>query len=109
MNVGTEAAIKGGLSSEGPWLWLQGGLSNTYHLHLRPGEALVKEFGGLHGFMDWKDPYLPTAAAFRYIPLLSLEKLRRRAYISKPSGRQEDIHVAGGQHEVGPLWAPTSQ
>ena len=54
MNVGTQAAIKGGLSAEDlRQLGCQVELSNTYHLHVRPGQDVVKQLGGLHRFMDW--------------------------------------------------------
>ena len=59
MNVATQAAIKGGLSSEDlENLDCRVALCNTYHLHLRPGENVVKGMGGLHGFMDWHRPIL---------------------------------------------------
>ena len=59
MNVGTQGAIKGGLSAEDlQRIRCQVELSNTYHLHLRPGDALIKKLGGLHRFMTWDGPIL---------------------------------------------------
>ena len=59
MNVGTQAAIKGGLAAEDlEQIGCQVELSNTYHLHLRPGEDIVRSLGGLHGFMNWSRPIL---------------------------------------------------
>jgi queuine tRNA-ribosyltransferase len=77
MNVGTQAAIKGGLSSEDlERIGCQVELSNTYHLHLRPGEQVVKEFGGLHGFMDWKRPILTDSGGFQIYSLAKLRKIK---------------------------------
>ena len=57
MNVGTQAAIKGGLSAEDlKRIGCQVELSNTYHLHLRPGDEIVRRLGGLHKFMTWTGP-----------------------------------------------------
>ena len=59
MNVGTVAAIKGAVSTEDlEGIGTQIELSNTYHLHVRPGDKLIKEVGGLHKFMSWKKPIL---------------------------------------------------
>ena len=59
MNVGTQAAIKGGLGAEDlEQIGTQVELSNTYHLHVRPGDKLIKEMGGLHRFMTWNGPIL---------------------------------------------------
>lgn len=75
MNVGTQAAIKGGLSSEDlEKIGCRVELSNTYHLHLRPGEEIIKRAGGLHGFMDWKGPILTDSGGFQ---IFSLSKLRK--------------------------------
>jgi queuine tRNA-ribosyltransferase len=77
MNVGTQAAIKGGLSSEDlENIGCQVELSNTYHLHLRPGEGVVKAFGGLHGFMDWKRPILTDSGGFQIYSLARLRKIK---------------------------------
>ena len=59
MNVGTQAAIKGALSAEDlEHIGTQVELSNTYHLHVRTGDKLIKQFGGLHKFMGWDKPIL---------------------------------------------------
>lgn len=74
MNVGTAAAIKGGLSAlDLENIGTQVELSNTYHLHLRPGEQTVKKMGGLHKFMNWKKPILTDSGGFQ---VFSLAKLR---------------------------------
>ena len=75
MNVGTQAAIKGALSSEDLLrIGCQVELSNTYHLHVRPGEELIKRQGGLHRFMDWQGPILTDSGGFQ---IYSLSKLRK--------------------------------
>lgn len=76
MNVATQAAIKGGLSSEDlENLDCRVALCNTYHLHLRPGENVVKGMGGLHGFMDWHRPILTDSGGFQIFSLASLRKI----------------------------------
>ena len=65
MNVGTQAAIKGALSADDlEKINCQVELSNTYHLHVRPGEDVVKELGGLHKFMGWDKPILTDSGGF---------------------------------------------
>lgn len=74
MNVATQAAIKGGLNSQDlERVGCQVALCNTYHLHLRPGEEIVNELGGLHGFMNWNKPMLTDSGGFQ---VFSLSKLR---------------------------------
>ena len=76
MNVATQAAIKGGLNSEDlERLDCRVALCNTYHLHLRPGEGIVKSMGGLHGFMDWHRPILTDSGGFQIFSLASLRKI----------------------------------
>ena len=76
MNVATQAAIKGGLSSEDlEGLDCRVALCNTYHLHLRPGESIVKGLGGLHGFMDWHKPILTDSGGFQIFSLAQLRKI----------------------------------
>jgi queuine tRNA-ribosyltransferase len=76
MNVATQAAIKGGLNSEDlERLDCRVALCNTYHLHLRPGEDVVKSLGGLHGFMDWRRPILTDSGGFQIFSLASLRKI----------------------------------
>ena len=75
MNVATQAAIKGGISAvDLEQVHCQVALCNTYHLHLRPGSELVREMGGLHGFMTWSHPILTDSGGFQ---LYSLAKLRK--------------------------------
>ena len=74
MNVGTAAAIKGGVSAQDlEEISCQVELSNTYHLHIRPGDEIIKKMGGLHKFMNWKKPILTDSGGFQ---VFSLAKLR---------------------------------
>ena len=67
MNVGTAAAIKGAVATTDLHeIKTQVELSNTYHLHVRPGDHIVKQLGGLHKFMNWDRPILMDSADFRY-------------------------------------------
>lgn len=67
MNVGTVGAIKGAVSTDDlRTIGTQVELSNTYHLHVRTGDKLIKQFGGLHKFMGWVNQSLPILADFRY-------------------------------------------
>ena len=76
MNVGTQGAIKGGLSAEDLRnLGCQIELSNTYHLHLRPGDELVHDMGGLHRFMGWRGPMLTDSGGFQNFSLAKLRKI----------------------------------
>ncbi len=96
MNVGTQAAIKGGVSAlDLPGLGTQIELSNTYHLHLRPGDTLVKELGGLHRFMNWEGPILTDSGGFQ---VFSLAKLRN----IKEEGVTFASHIDGHRIFMGP-------
>ena len=76
MNVGTQAAIKGGLSAfDLKDIHCQVELSNTYHLHLRPGDDVVKQMGGLHKFMRWDGPILTDSGGFQVFSLSGLRKI----------------------------------
>lgn len=76
MNVATQAAIKGGLSAQDlKNVGCQMALSNTYHLHLRPGEEIVNAMGGLHGFMQWDGPTLTDSGGFQVFSLAGLRKM----------------------------------
>lgn len=76
MNVGTQAAIKGGLSAfDLKNINCQVELSNTYHLHLRPGDQVVKQMGGLHKFMRWDGPILTDSGGFQVFSLAGLRKI----------------------------------
>ena len=77
MNVGTQAAIKGGLSAlDLKDIGCQIELSNTYHLHLRPGDDVVKQMGGLHKFMNWDGPILTDSGGFQVFSLAGLRKIK---------------------------------
>ena len=77
MNVGTQAAIKGGLSAfDLKDIGCQIELSNTYHLHLRPGDDVVREMGGLHKFMNWDGPILTDSGGFQVFSLAGLRKIK---------------------------------
>jgi queuine tRNA-ribosyltransferase len=76
MNVGTQGAIKGGLSAADlEKIGTQVELSNTYHLHLRPGDQVVKAMGGLHKFMTWNGPILTDSGGFQVFSLSGLRKI----------------------------------
>ena len=76
MNVGTQGAIKGAVSAHDlKQLGCQIELSNTYHLHLRPGDNVVRHFGGLHRFMDWDGPILTDSGGFQVFSLSGLRKI----------------------------------
>ena len=77
MNVGTVAAIKGAVSTEDlKEIGCQVQLSNTYHLHVRPGDTLIKEMGGLHKFMVWDGPILTDSGGFQVFSLADLRKIK---------------------------------
>ncbi len=76
MNVGTQGAIKGAVDAHDlKEIGCQIELSNTYHLHLRPGDGVVNEMGGLHQFMDWDGPMLTDSGGFQVFSLSSLRKI----------------------------------
>ena len=96
MNVGTVAAIKGGVSSEDlENIGCQVELSNTYHLHVRTGDELIKRFGGLHRFMDWKRPILTDSGGFQVFSLASMRKI-------KEEGVTFRSHIDGHKIFMGP-------
>ncbi len=77
MNVGTVAAIKGAVSTEDlEQIGCQIELSNTYHLHVRPGDKLIKDMGGLHKFMNWNGPILTDSGGFQVFSLAGLRKIK---------------------------------
>ena len=77
MNVGTVAAIKGAVSTQDlEEIGCQVELSNTYHLHVRPGDQLIHDVGGLHKFMDWHRPILTDSGGFQVFSLAGLRKIR---------------------------------
>ena len=96
MNVGTAAAIKGAVSTEDlKELGCQIQLSNTYHLHVRPGDEVVKKLGGLHKFMVWDRPILTDSGGFQVFSLASLRKI-------KEEGVYFNSHVDGRKIFMGP-------
>lgn len=96
MNVGTAAAIKGGISApELVDLGCQIELSNTYHLHVRPGDDLIKRCGGLHKFMNWDRPILTDSGGFQIFSLADLRKIGEE-------GVHFNSHVDGKKIFMGP-------
>ena len=96
MNVGTAAAIKGAVSTqELEEIGTQIELSNTYHLHVRPGDQLIKKLGGLHKFMSWNKPILTDSGGFQ---VFSLARLRR----IKEEGVHFNSHIDGRKIFMGP-------
>ena len=96
MNVGTQGAIKGALSAEDlKTIRCQVELSNTYHLHVRPGDELIKSLGGLHAFMTWQGPILTDSGGFQIFSLASLRKI-------KEEGVSFNSHVDGRHIFMGP-------
>ncbi|MBQ2323930.1 MAG: tRNA-guanine transglycosylase, partial [Oscillospiraceae bacterium] len=91
MNVGTQAAIKGGLSAfDLKDIGCQIELSNTYHLHLRPGDEVVRALGGLHRFMHWDGPILTDSGGFQVFSLAQLRKIKEEGvtFASHLDGRR---------------------
>ena len=96
MNVGTQGAIKGALSAADlKNIGCQIELSNTYHLHVRPGDALVKDMGGLHKFMTWEGPILTDSGGFQIFSLAKLRKITEE-------GVKFNSHVDGRHIFMGP-------
>ena len=96
MNVGTQGAIKGALSARDlKEIGCQIELSNTYHLHVRPGDRLIRELGGLHRFMTWDGPILTDSGGFQIFSLASLRKIREE-------GVYFNSHVDGRHIFMGP-------
>ncbi|MDY3284990.1 MAG: tRNA guanosine(34) transglycosylase Tgt [Eubacteriales bacterium] len=96
MNVGTQAAIKGGLDAfDLERIGCQIELSNTYHLHVRPGEDVVRTLGGLHRFMNWTHPILTDSGGFQIFSLSSLRKITEE-------GVHFHSHVDGRKIFMGP-------
>ena len=96
MNVGTAAAIKGGISSvDLVNLKCQVELCNTYHLHLRPGDKIINKLGGLHKFMNWQRPILTDSGGFQVFSLAKLRKI-------KEEGVYFSSHIDGRKIFMGP-------
>ena len=96
MNVGTQGAIKGALSAADlKTIGCQIELSNTYHLHVRPGDELIKALGGLHKFMTWEGPILTDSGGFQIFSLAKLRKITEE-------GVKFNSHVDGRHIFMGP-------
>ena len=96
MNVGTQAAIKGALSAEDlERIGCQVELSNTYHLHVRPGDELIRDMGGIHKFMTWTGPILTDSGGFQIFSLAELRNI-------KEEGVSFHSHVDGRKIFMGP-------
>ena len=96
MNVGTQGAIKGALSARDlKEIGCQIELSNTYHLHVRPGDELIKSLGGLHRFMTWDGPILTDSGGFQIFSLAELRKIGE-------DGVRFNSHVDGRHIFMGP-------
>ena len=96
MNVGTVAAIKGAVSTDDlRQIGTQVELSNTYHLHVRTGDKLIKQFGGLHKFMNWDRPILTDSGGFQVFSLSGLRKIREE-------GVTFQSHIDGRKIFMGP-------
>ncbi len=96
MNVGTAAAIKGAVSTMDLYdIDTQVELSNTYHLHVRPGDELIKKMGGLHKFMNWDRPILTDSGGFQVFSLAGLRKI-------KEEGVTFNSHIDGRKIFMGP-------
>ena len=96
MNVGTVAAIKGAVAtSDLEEIKTQVQLSNTYHLHVRPGDRIVKQLGGLHKFMSWNKPILTDSGGFQVFSLAGLRKI-------KEEGVYFNSHIDGHKIFMGP-------
>ncbi len=96
MNVGTVAAIKGAVSTDDlRAIGTQVELSNTYHLHVRTGDKLIKEYGGLHKFMNWDRPILTDSGGFQVFSLAKLRKI-------KEEGVSFSSHIDGRKIFMGP-------
>ena len=96
MNVGTLAAIKGAVaSSDLEQIGTQVELSNTYHLHLRPGDRVIRQLGGLHRFMSWDKPILTDSGGFQVFSLAGLRRI-------KEEGVYFHSHIDGHKIFMGP-------
>ena len=108
MNVGTAAAIKGAVSTDDlRGIKTQVELSNTYHLHVRPGDEVVKKMGGLHKFMNWDKPILTDSGGFQVFSLAVFARSKKKVCIL--------IHILTGERFLwdrkrvcrsSPIWHP---
>ncbi len=96
MNVGTSAAIKGGIAADDlEQVKCQIELSNTYHLHVRPGDDVIREMGGLHRFMNWSKPILTDSGGFQVFSLASLNRITDEGVVFQS-------HIDGKRIFMGP-------
>ena len=95
MPVGTSACVKAMTSREMEELGAQILLSNTYHLHLRPGRELIREAGGLHGFMSWNKPILTDSGGFQVFSLAGIRKIEEQGVTFRS-------HLDGSKQFIGP-------
>ena len=96
MNVGTAAAIKGAVSTRDlEEIGCQVQLSNTYHLHVRPGDDVIRDMGGLHKFMNWSRPILTDSGGFQVFSLASIRKIREEGVFF-------NSHIDGRKIFMGP-------
>ena len=96
MNVGTSAAIKGGISTQDLYeLGCQIELSNTYHLHVRPGDEVIRDLGGIHKFFNWDRPVLTDSGGFQVFSLAPLRKITEE-------GVHFNSHIDGKRIFMGP-------
>jgi len=95
MPVGTQATVKAMSPREMDEIGTQILLSNTYHLHLRPGEKLIKEAGGLHAFMNWQKPILTDSGGFQVFSLAGIRQI-------KEEGVTFQSHIDGSRHFISP-------
>ena len=100
MNVGTAAAIKGAVSTvDLHEIKTQVELSNTYHLHVRPGDKVVKQLGGLHKFMNWDRPILTDSGGFQVFSLAKLRQIKEEGCLFPfPCRWKKDLYGTGGKY-----------
>ena len=101
MNVGTIGAIKGAVSTQDLYdIGTQVELSNTYHLHVRPGDKLIKEMGGLHKFMVWDRPILTDSGGFQVFSLAGLRKIKEEGVYFHSHVDGEEISIDWNESDI---------
>ena len=100
MNVATAGAIKGAVSAlDLKRLKCQVQLCNTYHLHLRPGDDVVRKLGGLHRFTRWDGPILTDSGGFQVFSLAKLRNIKEEGrHVCFPCGWPQDFYGSGAKH-----------
>ena len=106
MNVGTVGAIKGAVSTDDlRQIGTQVELSNTYHLHVRTGDKLIREFGGLHRFMNWDKPILTDSGGFQVFSLTDLRKIKEEGvYFSSHIDGHKSLWALRRVCRSSPIW-----